>query len=77
MAIDTLTKEAEGLSEEELQKVIEYIQFLKYKMKSSERSSVGTKTIKRTPGGLTGTFVMAEDFDVTLEYVEENSICRV
>lgn len=71
MAIDTLTKEAEGLPEEGLQKVIEYIQFLKYNMKSSERSSVGTKAIKRTPGGLTGTFVMAEDFDDTPDCFKE------
>ena len=71
MAIDILTKEAEGLPEEGLQKVIEYIQFLKYKMKLIDNSSATTKTIKRTPGGLTGTFVMADDFDETPECFKE------
>ena len=69
MAIDLLNKEAEGLSEEQMSKVVEYIKFLKYTLKQEKSDSQDGE--KRSPGGLTGKFYMSEDFDETPDCFKE------
>ena len=70
MAIDMLIKEAEGLTDTDMEKVCEYIHFLKYrvKMQGTGNPSQGKK---RTAGGLEGPLVMSDDFDEPLDCFEE------
>ena len=68
MGVDILIKEADGLSEEKIAEVVSFIQFLKTKKDSSVDSE---KKPFRTPGGLKGDCVMAEDFDATPECFKE------
>ncbi len=55
-----LEKKMNGLTIEQQQSVFDYINFLLSQNKGEEK-----QVIYRTPGGLTGTFYMAEDFDKT------------
>ena len=64
MGVDILIKEADGLSEDKIAEVVSFIKFLKAK------DNPGVTTEKkqfRTPGGLKGDCIMAEDFDDTPE----------
>ena len=67
MAYDTLIKEAEGLSEDKMQEVIDFILFLK------ARPSDNTKGKKKRELGVFKKegFYMAEDFDETPECFKE------
>lgn len=67
MAVDVLISEAQGLPEDSIQKVVEYIHFLKYELNNSV-----TKTKKRTLGRLEGKMTfMADDFDATPDCFKE------
>ncbi len=68
MGVDILIKEADGLSEDKIAEVVSFIQFLKTK----DNPSVTTEKRQfRTPGGLKGDCIMAEDFDDTPECFKE------
>lgn len=62
MLYPTLEKQLNNLSVEQRQSVFDYINFLIYQNKTEKE-----KTIYRTPGGLTGIFYIADDFDETPE----------
>ena len=69
MAVDVLINEVQGLSEDTIQKVVEYVHFLKYELNS--HASVNN-TKKRTLGRLEGKMIyMADDFDETPECFKE------
>ena len=70
MAIEMLAKEAEGLSEEGLKEVMEFIQYLKYKMNISYNNTKSDGIIRK-PGGLEGPLIMADDFDDTPDCFKE------
>ncbi|QTQ13613.1 DUF2281 domain-containing protein [Treponema parvum] len=63
MPYSVLEKKINSLNAEQRQSVFDYVNFL------VEQNNVGKekKTIRRTPGGLSGAFYMADDFDETPE----------
>ena len=66
MALDMLIQEAEGLSEEVIKQVLQYIEFLKFKSSDSSNHSCSTecgKQIIRRAGLYRGQGWMADDFD--------------
>ena len=70
MAIETLMQEAEGTSEEILEKVVSYLKFLKYEAKNENTSNPGKK--KRRPYGIYhGTIKMSDDFNAPLNDFKE------
>ena len=66
MSYSTLEKKINSLSVEQQQSVFDYINFLIYQNRTGKE-----KTMYRTPGGLTGAFYMAADFDETPECFED------
>ncbi len=68
MSVDILIQEANGLSEDKIEEVVSFIQFLKTKDISKRDNA--TKPY-RTPGGLKGNCVMADDFDETPDCFKE------
>ncbi len=62
MPYDVLEKKIECLTVEQQQSVFDYVDFL-----FSKNTGVQMKEHKRRPGGLTGEFFMAPDFDETPE----------
>ena len=70
MSVDTLLNEVNGLSEERLDEVITFVQFLKSIDNKKDKDKVSTNAY-RNPGGLSGTFVMADDFDETPDCFKE------
>ena len=62
MPYSTLEKKINSLSVEQQQSVFDYINFLIYQNMTKKE-----KIMYRTPGGLTGAFYMADDFDETPE----------
>ena len=66
MPYDVLEKKIECLTVEQQQSVFDYVDFL-----FSKNTNPQKKTQKRSPGGLTGKFVMAPDFDETPECFKE------
>ena len=66
MPYDVLEKKIECLTVEQQQSVFDYVDFL-----FSKNTSVQKKEHKRRPGGLTGKFFMAPDFDETPECFKE------
>lgn len=75
MAYELLEKELKDLPESNIADVIEYIQFLKFKLLRDENSTgsaiVGRKHPERELGILQGKFVMADDFDETPDCFKE------
>ena len=70
MAIETLMQEAEGTSEEILEKVVSYLKFLKYEAKNENASDPGKK--KGRPYGIyQGAIKMSDDFDAPLDDFKE------
>lgn len=75
MAYELLEKELEDLPETSIADVIEYVQFLKFKL--SEKKDVANvfsekrKHSERKVGILQGKFVMSDDFDETPDCFEE------
>ena len=68
--MEALLKEVEGLSEEDMTKVIEFVHFLKYSSKNEKRED--TNKPKRVLGSLKGGLkYMAEDFDETPDCFKE------
>lgn len=69
MAYELLEKELKDLPESNIADVIEYIQFLKYKLLRDENTTNSTTAERKHPerklGILQGKFVMADDFDET------------
>lgn len=69
MTYDLLEKELKDLPEASIADVIEYVQFLKFKLKNEKETVAAPITerihSKRKLGVLKGKFVMAEDFDET------------
>lgn len=63
MPIEILEQKIKKLPEKYLDELSDYVTYLEYKAKNRETN----KKPKRTPGGLTGHFWMAEDFDETPE----------
>ena len=61
MPYAVLEEKIESLTETQQQSVFDYVDFL-----LSKRTANETRRQKRQPGGLTGTFRMAPDFDETL-----------
>ena len=57
---EVLEKKIECLTAEQQQSVFDYVEFL-----FSKRTAAQKKAHKRSPGGLTGKFSMAPDFDET------------
>lgn len=75
MAYELLEKELEDLPESNIADVIEYIQFLKFKLLKDE-NNIGSaiaerKHPERKLGILEGKFVMADDFDETPDCFKE------
>ena len=66
MLYPTLEKQLNNLSVEQRQSVFDYINFLIYQNRAGKE-----KTMYRTPGGLTGAFYMAADFDETPKCFED------
>ena len=66
MLYDVLEKKIECLTVEQQQSVFDYVDFL-----LSKNTGVQKKEHKRRPGGLTGEFFMAPDFDETPECFKE------
>lgn len=67
MAVDVLINEAQGLPEDSIKKVVEYIHFLKYELNNNVSNNK-----KRTLGRLEGKMTyMADDFDATPECFKE------
>ena len=66
MPFAVLEKKIESLSAEQQQSVFDFVEFL-----FSKRNSAQGKQPKRTPGGLTGNFYMASDFDETPDCFRE------
>ena len=66
MSYDVLEKKIECLTLEQQQSVFYYVEFL-----FSKRTNTQKKAQKRTPGGLTGKFFMAPDFDETPDCFKE------
>lgn len=66
MPYDVLEKKIECLTAEQQQSVFDYVEFL-----FSKRTGSQKKVQKRTPGGLTGKFFMAPDFDETPDCFKE------
>lgn len=66
MPYDVLEKKIECLTVEQQQSVFDYVDFL-----LSKNTGVQKKEHKRRPGGLTGEFFMAPDFDETPECFKE------
>ncbi len=62
MLYTVLEKKIEGLTAAQKQEVLDFVNSL-----LSENSGTTDKKSKRQPGGLTGEFNMASDFDVTPE----------
>ncbi len=75
MAHELLEKELEDLPATSIADVIEYVQFLKYKLsekKDADNAFVGKrKHSERKIGILQGKFVMSDDFDETPDCFEE------
>lgn len=68
MSVDILIQEANGLSEDKIAEVVSFIQFLKTKDTSKKDNA---PKHYRTPGGLKGKCVMADDFDETPDCFKE------
>ena len=69
MTVDTLIEEVQDLPEESLQKLLEYIRFLKYELGIEKMKANGKK---RNLGCLEGGLVyMADDFDETPDCFKE------
>lgn len=69
MAVDVLVNEVRDLPEDSIQKVIEYIHFLKYELNHQDTNS---KQKRRTLGRLEGKMLfMADDFDETPDCFKE------
>ena len=66
MPYDVLEKKIECLTSEQQQSVFDYVEFL-----FSKRTAAQKKVQKRSPGGLTGKFFMAPDFDATPDCFKE------
>lgn len=75
MAYELLEKELKDLPESNIADVIEYIQFLKFKLLKDENNTdlaiVKRKHPERKLGILQGKFVMADDFDETPDCFKE------
>ena len=66
----TMTQIENQITQFSFEKQLHLLAFIANKVNiSSEKSS--TKTTKRSPGGLTGKFWMAEDFDETPDCFKE------
>ena len=63
MPYTIMEQKISSLSAEQRQSVFDYVNFLVYQ-NSAEKER---KTTRRSPGGLTGAFYMADDFDETPE----------
>ncbi len=75
MAYELLEKELKDLPESNIADVIEYIQFLKFKLlrdqNNTDSAIVERKHPERKLGILQGKFVMADDFDETPDCFKE------
>ena len=74
MALELLLQEAQGMSEDDLMKVIRYMRFIKIedtKNKESCRETSDRSNWIRKPGGLSGKIIMMEGFDDPIEGFEE------
>lgn len=75
MTYELLEKELKDLPESNIADVIEYIQFLKFKLLKDENNANSAITERKHPertlGILQGKFVMADDFDETPDCFKE------
>lgn len=75
MAYELLEKELKDLPESNIADVIEYIQFLKFKLLKDENNTDSAIAKRKHPerklGILQGKFVMADDFDETPDCFKE------
>lgn len=75
MAYELLEKELKDLPESNIADVIEYIQFLKFKLQKNENTTSSAIAERKHPerklGILQGKFVMADDFDETPDCFKE------
>ena len=75
MAYELLEKELRDLPKANIADVLQYIQFLKFKLLNAENNpnpaTAGRKHSERKLGVLQGKFVMADDFDDTPDCFKE------
>ncbi len=69
MAIDTLINEAKGMSDQDINEVIDFIRFIK--IRSFRTDAVEKKMKYRQAGRLQGKIRMSEDFDAPLDDFKE------
>ena len=73
MAYDMLVKEAAGMTEEQVMKLLAFARFLKYGAQAATDYSASEDQSgwKRRPGLVAGQIWMADDFDETPDGFEE------
>ena len=66
MAFDTLVKEAESMTEDQVMQLLTFARFLKSEAQSRKKTTeTSSQKHRRTPGGMPGNLWMADDFDET------------
>ena len=66
MAFDTLVKEAESMTEDQVMQLLTFARFLKSEAQSRKKTTeTSSQKHRRTPGGMPGRLWMADDFDET------------
>lgn len=69
MAIDTLINEVKGMTDQDINEVIDFIRFIK--IRSFRTDTAIKKTKYRKAGRLQGKIRMSEDFDAPLDDFKE------